>query len=292
MEYISIIICSRKQNINNDLSYNIKNTIGCNYELIIIDNSTNQYSIFEAYNLGIKKSKGELIVFLHDDIIIHTQDWGLVLKNIFKNDAKIGLVGVAGAKVKTKMPSAWWDCAEEQKVINIIQHFPNKEKKKLNLGFDNNCNVEVAVVDGVFMAIRKDNRIKFNVNFKGFHKYDLNLSFETFKYGYKIIVTNNILIEHLSRGTINKSWYLSTIEIHEIYKKYLPILIDFNKTNKNLNSLEFSNGARFVIQLLNFDFVNKAFVIWIKLIFIKPFSKFHLKFLNLLLHKIGSFFFI
>jgi hypothetical protein len=34
-----------------------KLTIGCEYELIIIDNSENKYSIYEAYNLGIERYK-------------------------------------------------------------------------------------------------------------------------------------------------------------------------------------------------------------------------------------------
>ena len=43
---ISIIICSRTERINYDLSENIKKSVGCDYELIIIDNSENKYSIF------------------------------------------------------------------------------------------------------------------------------------------------------------------------------------------------------------------------------------------------------
>jgi hypothetical protein len=44
---ISIIICSRTQTISSDLFENIKDTIGCDYELVVIDNSENTYSIFD-----------------------------------------------------------------------------------------------------------------------------------------------------------------------------------------------------------------------------------------------------
>jgi hypothetical protein len=38
------------------------------------------------------------------------------------------LIGVAGTKVKTRMPSTWWDNYEGQGVINIVQHHKTKEK--------------------------------------------------------------------------------------------------------------------------------------------------------------------
>jgi len=107
---ISIIICSRKSIIDVRLSENLNDTIGCEYELIIIDNSENKYSIFEAYNLGIQRSTGNYLCFIHDDILFHTLVWGNVIKSIFQSDLNIGLIGVAGAKLKTKMPSGYWNC--------------------------------------------------------------------------------------------------------------------------------------------------------------------------------------
>ena len=45
---ISCIICSRKSDISAELKQNIQDTIGTDYELVIIDNSHSQYSIFSA----------------------------------------------------------------------------------------------------------------------------------------------------------------------------------------------------------------------------------------------------
>jgi len=50
---ISIIICSRTASISDELTQNINQTIGIPYELVIIDNSDNLYSIFSAYNEGV-----------------------------------------------------------------------------------------------------------------------------------------------------------------------------------------------------------------------------------------------
>lgn len=272
---ISIIICSRKNTIPEELSRNIDETIGCDFELIIIDNSENKYSIFEAYNLGIEKSKGEYLCFIHDDILFHTRYWGNVVQSIFEKDKKIGLIGIAGAKIKTKMPSAWWDCPEEQKNIYIKQHFKSGKTENWNIGFKRKNIEEVVVIDGVFMVLRKDTAIGFDESIGGFHNYDLNISFECKKIGRIIVVTNQILIEHFSKGTINKEWIQSTFKIHRLYQSVLPLRV---YGTPELKDLEILNTKQFLNQCLLLQERMIAFRCWIKLFLLNPFLKFHLNF--------------
>lgn len=272
---ISLIICSRSQTISPNLFENIKETIGCDYELIIIDNSTKKYSIFEAYNFGIEKSIGNFLCFIHDDIFIHTNGWGSVILRIFDEDNNVGLVGVAGAKIKTKTPSAWWDCPEDYKAINIIQHFKNKEKEIWNFGFENKQKIEVVAIDGVFMAMRKDMDIHFDSKMKNFHNYDLNISFECFKKGRKILVTNEILIEHFSKGTINEGWVSSTYAIHKVYENMLPMKITKSPISKEI---EFNNAKTFITECLKFKNYTVAVIVWLNFFLGKPISKYHIQF--------------
>ncbi|WP_337967359.1 glycosyltransferase [uncultured Flavobacterium sp.] len=286
---ISVIICSRYELIDSDLKENIEKTIGVKFELIIINNSQNKYSIFEAYNLGIKQSKGEYLCFIHDDIFIHTNDWGKIISDTFEENNTVGLIGVAGSKVKTKMPSGWWNCPDDQKVINIIQHVKN-DPEKWEYGFKTNDEkVEVIAVDGVFMAARKDERIFFNTKLKGFHNYDLNFSFEYKKYDYKVLVTNQILIEHFSIGNLDEKWIDSTFKIHSIYRKYLPLKIDNQFTNKDLQILEFDNGSNFINRSLNLGIKKNVISIWFNLFCMKPYSplysKFFKKWIKLIIRK-------
>ncbi|NRS89393.1 glycosyltransferase involved in cell wall biosynthesis [Flavobacterium sp. 7E] len=244
---ISIIICSRTERIRQELFENIEETIGVTYELIVIDNSKNQYSIFEAYNLGIKKSKGIYLCFIHDDILIHTRGWGEILTSIFRNHQNYGLIGVAGSSKKTKMPSGWWDCQDKYKSINIVQHYPGSKILRENLGFENSVLNEVVFVDGVFLALRKETNIIFNEKLKGYHNYDLNLSIETIKKNYKVGVTNKILIEHFSIGNLNHDWIKSTIKAHKFYKDYLPLSLRSFNCEEN----EIFSCKRFVSHCLN-----------------------------------------
>lgn len=271
---ISIIICSRQNDISNSLKDNIAATIGFDYELIVIDNSENKYSIFEAYNTGIIKSKGEILCFMHDDINIITQNWGDILNAIFKKNQEIGLIGVAGSKSKTKMPSPWWDCPDKDSRLNIVQYLKNKEKVHWLEGFNDTLE-EVVAIDGVFMAARKINTIFFSKKITGFHNYDLNLSFEYLKKGYKIVVLKDILLEHSSGGTINKDWCQSAVAFYKLYKKMLPLSLS---ENTNLKQQEIKNGKFLVTKLIEVGLKKEAIYFWLKLVRLKPVSKFHFGF--------------
>ncbi len=279
---ISIIICSRTQAIPEDLSENIKNTVGCEHELIVIDNSENVYSIFEAYNIGIDKSTGDYLCFIHDDILFHTDSWGNVIQRIFDDDHQIGLIGIAGAKSKTKMPSLWWSCPKEDKIASIIQHIPDRETQRWNSGFEKESLVEVVAVDGVFMALRKDDRICFSSEMIGFHNYDLNLSFECKKEGYRIMVTNEILIEHFSLGTIKEEWGESSYQLYTLYKNSLPLNLENNKPNKKQ---EIANAIWFINECLRLKKYKIALKVWVELFYLNSFLLFHIVFWKRFINK-------
>jgi hypothetical protein len=54
---ISIVICSRNSSLLKSVSNSIGNTIGLDYERVIIDNADNRYTILSAYIEGVRRSK-------------------------------------------------------------------------------------------------------------------------------------------------------------------------------------------------------------------------------------------
>jgi hypothetical protein len=274
---LSIIICSRKSKLSANLYENIINTVGCDYQLIVIDNSENTYSIFEAYNLGVERSKGDFLCFMHDDVLVHTINWGLLVLDIFYQNKELGLLGVAGAKSKTKMPSAWWDCPERDKILYLKQHLRNGSVEDWKKGFTDKSLEKVAAIDGFFMIARRDDNFSFHKSFEGFHCYDLNISFEYIKLGYEIKVSNLILVEHFSLGTLDKDWYSSTLQMHKLYSNLLPLKFEKEIITEDV---EFVNGANFIKGLLLHRFKKRAFDLWLQLIIIKPISRFHFNFMK------------
>lgn len=73
---LSLIICSRKADVSQELKDNVAATIGCEYELCVIDNSRNEYNIFSAYNEGVRRAKGGILCFMHEDVLFRANGWG------------------------------------------------------------------------------------------------------------------------------------------------------------------------------------------------------------------------
>ena len=104
---ISIVICSRTPDISNDLRENIRRTIGSDFELLIIDNSSNRFSIFSAYNEGVRRAKGSIICFMHDDIMYKSSNWGKTVESFFASDDKLGLLGIQACCFLPNAPVYW-----------------------------------------------------------------------------------------------------------------------------------------------------------------------------------------
>jgi hypothetical protein len=219
---ISVIICSINKSYLKLLKNNIDATIGCAYELIAIDNRNTRNGISHVYNETATQAKYNIICFLHEDVIIHTLNWGNVLIDTLA-DKKVGLVGVSGTVYKSSYPAIWSACDQFLYRTQSIQHFKGNPVITNFNPFEEDSS-EVAVLDGVFLATRKEifNVVKFDEKLlKGFHGYDLDYSLQI-GCKYKIKVTFNIILEHFSEGSISEEWFYDYISIHKKWQKVLP----------------------------------------------------------------------
>ncbi|QXP61678.1 glycosyltransferase [Olleya sp. HaHaR_3_96] len=242
---LSIIISSYQPSYFNVLEKNIKVTCGVEYEIIRIKNP-NLMGICQAYNLGASKSKYNNLLFVHEDVIFHTQNWGEILINYLK-DKQLGVVGIAGSNYVPFVPSNWWVNARKSK-LHLIQSNKNERVKvHTRTNFEDNRLFEyVYSLDGVFMACRKDvyKQFKFNDKIKGFHAYDVDFSLRIAA-EYKNIVTGEILIEHFSEGNADKVWFQEMIKARRFYK--LP------KNQKNNKEIELRSFKTFLLQFKIFN---------------------------------------
>ncbi len=199
---------------------NIAETIGCPYDLQIF---SDRDSITQAYEEGLSLSQYPICLFIHEDVLFYSKNWGTTLAGHFKENSQLGLVGIAGSKSKTYIPSAWWDGPEEDKVIRIIQQKPDGSKEDQKQGFGSEKIVEAAIIDGVFMALRKEAGAHFDLTFTGFHGYDLDISLAVQVKGFKVAIIPDIELEHFSQGNLHQGWLNSILHVHRKYKHILPI---------------------------------------------------------------------
>lgn len=201
---LSIIISSYQPHYFTALEKNIAETVGVPYEIIKIENP-GLIGISEAYNKGAKKAKFENLLFLHEDVLFHTQNWGeKLIKHL--EDPVTGVVGVAGSDYVPIAPSGWYVHSMKNQFLHLIQN--NKEGNKPSYqNFTTKPKHEVYALDGVFLAMQKSkfNNYRFDEKIGGFHAYDIDLSLH-FAKKYKNYVIGDILIEHFSKGSPDKDF--------------------------------------------------------------------------------------
>ncbi len=220
---VSLIICSRTSGISNELATNIAETIGCEYELVVINNSNNSYSIFSAYNEGVKRSKGDVLCFMHDDIIFRTKNWGTIVNQCIANE-NIGILGVIGSYVVLK-DYGYWD----KMIPYVTGKVPYGEKGELvndcNVYFDENYSDEVATIDGLWFCAQRSlfDTISFDTNtYTGFHFYEMDICMQAIKAGKKNHIIRNVEIVHHCHPQYNLQFCENMKLFHKKWDHMLP----------------------------------------------------------------------
>lgn len=243
---ISIIISTYRQEYFAKLEKSIIQTIGVPFEIIKIENS-GLMGIAAAYNKGIPLANFNFLCFCHEDILFHTKDWGKKVLDIFANNSKIGLLGIAGNLYKSITPSHWsFETANKNSFYVNVLHSSDKNKTTAFYSNPKNCALQqVATIDGLWFCTPKKVVEEFPFDQEtcpGFHGYDVDYSLSVQK-KYKVAVTFEILIQHYSIGNFNTDWIDSLIKVHEKWKNNLPLLVEnfdgFDQKNEEKKALNF-----------------------------------------------------
>lgn len=236
---ISCIICSRKEKISPKLVENLNSTIGCDFETIVIDNSKNKYSIFSAYNEGILRAQGDVLCFMHEDVCFHSNNWGQLVFNVL-NDDSIGILGIIGSQFLPNVVSSWWICGSTKG--QLIQGYKDKKGRYISSleGEKVDKITDLVIIDGFWFCMTKafakeiyfDDRL-----FNSFHAYDMDICMQTLKYGKRVVVAPNILIEHFSMGNTRESYFNQLELCFYKWKDYLPIWRGINISTEDVKRM-------------------------------------------------------
>ncbi|MDA8108867.1 MAG: glycosyltransferase [Betaproteobacteria bacterium] len=162
-------------------------------------------SLCEGYNRGLRRSKGELVVFSHDDIRIISRDFAAKL---YAGLAEADLLGVAGSDW---MSGTTWAASGGAHTHGQVAH-PNEDGAGWEVavyGVRARSARGIEAFDGVLFAARRDaaDRVGFDEErFDGWHFYDLDFSFRAAQMGYRLAVRNDLLLCHFSRGRYDEAW--------------------------------------------------------------------------------------
>lgn len=224
---ISVICCYSDQELLNSMLAKSLKKQNCEYETIFVDNTNGRFtSAAAALNFGFSQSKGEYVIFAHQDITFN--DLHLLEKIKFNIDLLKGnvIVGLAGVK-------------EKNKVYTNIKHGVNHE-------FAGKCRLETPIkiqtLDEVLIATKRKVFEEFmfdEVSCDNWHLYGVDLCLSAKKRGVDSYVIP-LEIYHKSTGNVDDNYLKTLGKVVKKHKKYYKNFVTTNsfiKTkyfNKNL----------------------------------------------------------
>lgn len=249
---ISIIIVSNNQVLFSSVELSISRTVGVRYEIIHIDNVESKFSIFEAYNFGANRSKFDILLFLHEDVIFHSMKWGGILLNYFSTLSNPGILGLAGSSYLPICPSDWWVSDSNFLHYNFYSNSRNGKVGKGTIETKGSQSPQkVFALDGMFLAMKKSvwKEFPFDETLSGFHGYDTDICYQISQKFQNYFVPN-ILLEHLSEGNPNSIWLKNTIIANS---KIIPFILGKKREDVIITSIENKTFHLFLGQLSKFS---------------------------------------
>ena len=220
---VSVVISTRK--IDDVFLKHVEKMFSHPKTEILVYENEGEYSLPQLYNVGLRDSKNDIVVYMHDDIILETTNITPKIVRLFDENPEYGIIGVAGTDNLTS--GRWWDNRDKMYGIVAHEHEGKRHVNQYSKQTFGDKPKEVVIIDGVMMMVHKK-RIKhtFNEQFEGFHFYDLPICVENYMDGVKIGVTTKIRITHKSIGMVNKKWEKNKLLFEALYEKKLPLTVN------------------------------------------------------------------
>lgn len=230
---ISIVYCTREKNDKH--KEHLLKVCG-NPKVEIIEYVNKGESLTKFYNKALLETSNDIVVFVHDDIIVNTKQLDKRINRMFDKNPEYGIIGVAGTKYLSDT-GRWWD--KPKFMYGRVSHTHQGKTWLSEYSPDQNVRIEeTVIVDGVFFAVHK-NRIKkqFDESVEGFHFYDVDFCFQNHLEDVKVGVTTEIKINHMSIGMTNEQWESNRQKFAEKYKDKLPVRINETFEHRKLKVL-------------------------------------------------------
>jgi GT2 family glycosyltransferase len=188
-------------------------------EILAYTNPGNK-SLSTIYNHALTQAKHDFMVFIHDDVIFESNNWGhKVIQHL--QQSEYGILGIAGtASLSTS--GVWWE--DMSRTIGIVKH--QRDSKTWITQYSGHFKdriIPAVCVDGVFMAMnRKKLQENFNERLTGFHFYDVDFCIANFIAFVKIGVIFNVPLIHKSIGQTSETWESHRAQFLATHKYNLP----------------------------------------------------------------------
>lgn len=220
---ITVVYSTRNSNPKHTV--HLKKQLGHPKVEVIEYVNNNEHSLTELYNKGLKDSRFDIVLFIHDDVLIESSNVTNKILKHFERNPEYGIIGLAGSRYMSET-GKWWEKSEH--MVGRVRHSSDDRTwlseyspyvgKELD---------ETVVIDGLFFAVHKKRILEpFDESVKGFHFYEVDFCFRNHLKGVKIGVCTDIMVTHMSVGATNDEWERSRVTFAEKFKGQLPVKIN------------------------------------------------------------------
>ena len=174
---------------------------GVRHEIIAIRDAA---SLAEAYNRGLDRATGDVVVLSHDDIEILAPDFAA---RLFTHLRAYDVVGVVGSTRMTGPTPLW--AGHPHLRGWITHHGPDSAGWHIDLLDPRPVAGDVTVLDGVLLAARQEvfASVRFDAEaFDGFHCYDIDWSHRAALAGFRLAAAGDLQLVHSSGGRYDDLW--------------------------------------------------------------------------------------
>jgi len=203
---ISVITCSKNPIAQSIQERNVQKTIGTECEYLLLD-AKNYGGTAAAYNQAVTQAKGDILVFIHDDVYFIKMNWGQILENKYVNDPWLGVVGVAGSQYLYENKCSLTAAGRPFIKGRVIHHLQNGDFFAVVYSPENG-DFEVVACDGVFLAVKRQLFESYafdSSNFTGNHFYDIDFCMQA-RHTNRVIVSTDIVFKRRSQAAFGKEW--------------------------------------------------------------------------------------
>ena len=200
---ISVVICSIDEaKFSAVLSMYARQLDGHAFEIIHIPDAK---GICEGYNRGVSLSRGDIIVFSHDDIEIHCENFRARLLGHMEHCDLLGIAGTnrlcAGSWLSAGAPYVFGQVIHSRTDINAFRALVYSAPKRLILNMQ--------ALDGVLLCCKRQvaQKVPFDQDtFPGYHMYDLDFTFRAYLAGYRLAVACDLDVVHSAVSRYDQAW--------------------------------------------------------------------------------------
>lgn len=237
---ISIFYNTRKK--NQSYIEHIKKCSNYDNEIVCFEND-GSVSLAESYNQFLFQAKYDIVLFIHDDLVL-SKSFDYKLYTAFEQ-SDYGILGIAGTTNISKN-GIWWQnkammCGKvwhkHNGKIHVNEYSPEKPDVQ-----------QVACIDGLFIGVNRQRiEVGFDERFEGFHFYDIPFCILNSLKNVKIGVLSGLKVIHNSIGEVNESWHNNRAQFEELFSEHLPYYI---KPEPYVNNLSCSKNIKASVSII------------------------------------------